>query len=76
MFSQETLNQDFIKMAKGDVPPNKFYTLPKKGKTGDVQLVEPTQVQVAQAKAQIRKEETINRPAKRAKRSKPLKAFD
>ena len=55
MFSQETLNQDFIKMTKGDVPPNKFYTLPK---------------------AQIRKEETINRPAKRAKRSKPLKAFD
>ena len=76
MFSQETLNQDFIKMAKGDVPHNKLYPLPKKGKTGEVQLVEPTQVQVAQAKAQIRKEETINRPAKRTKRSKPLKAFD
>ena len=76
MFFQESLNQDFIKMAKGDVPPNKFYTLPKKGKPGDVQLVELTQVQVAQAKAQIRKDETINRPAKRAKKSKPLKAFD
>ena len=76
MFFQESLNQDFIKMARGDVPPNKFYTLPKKGKPGDVQLVEPTQVQVAQAKAQIRKDETINRPAKRAKKSKPLKAFD
>ena len=63
-------------MAKGDIAPTKFYALPKKGKSNDVHYVEPTQMEVAQAKAQVKKEESINRPAKKRKRSKPLKPFD
>ena len=65
-------------MTKGDLPRHKFYALPKKKpKSTDVHLVEPTQMQVAQAQAQIKKEESINSPAKKKrKRSKALKPFE
>ena len=63
-------------MSKGNMAPRKFYTLPRMKLPQKVTLVEPTQQQVVQAQAQLKREDSINKGVKRPRKSKSNHPFD
>ena len=70
MYSHDQMVKDFVSMSKGETNPKAFYRIPKvsMGKEAKITIVEPTQMQVSQAKEQVK--DDIKR--KRAKK----KSFD
>ena len=79
--TQERWTEEFKKMAKGQLGYTKgFYTMtykppPQQTGSGTIQMVEPTQQQVAQARMQVKhdleEEREAYGPPKRRSRKKP-----